>query len=1300
MQVTKITKKLLSAVIIAAICFTTVFSGLVTVNADENNATYTITAETVYAYADRGEATVTFNLPSGFTGGNFTLLKNFIELNLSEYDLKDADENGRLDLPSLWNFEYNDVTIEAISGTATDGSTFSSDDFTIDYTIKDTVDEKGNAKDEESPVNPYIEAEDGVYDDAYHNATNGDRCETDRLTDVEFSSTKEYTSVTFKLSFEWEYHIRPNQKADIRIATAEQSDRYGKAYSDPVLTKGEDELKQSFVLTENNPTGNINYFHYHKFNLMDENNKPYDVVYDNDYTIYNGVCEFCGATNHQLKTENTGSWQSNTYYDISGVNVQYESDGTVSLNVHCTTFNGANEKLIVCYADGTKYREISGSEAVNSYYAKSLTVGEDGTKTYGENLLPNGTMMYVISGLSAKDIETEFYLTRCVNGTQNGNAVTFWGNTHEISLLDYCTGITTDNKAFYPAGTTEEQVTADRKVAAAFVNYGIASTNALNNKVDTSIDNVLTWNGSIASGFSDTEHGGTSWDDAIIINTPQELAYLVIGAGGTTEGKYYKIADGITHFNMNGMQGITPDSTAADVETAAENPIKNWKFGAGSGSSFTDELWDNNFNGNFDGNGVVIYNLYTNGSQWSSMAGLFPYVKAARSGSTIKNLTVNASYFKSTGDLSYTGALVACADNNNCSLNVLGCTVSNCVISSENNSGTVIGSTCNATVTLNNCLALSNKVLNTEKFGGLIGANGSYGTATLKNSISIGTESSFTGTNVTCTNLYTNVNDTATGVTVLNDSDFKGSTVESKILTFEWGCDWFAGKTGEYPTLNGTPYIDYWDGTIATAFESGTGSKTDPYIIATAEQLAYAALSQNLVSVNKYFKVADNIKYFNMNGFDGITPDSTASDINSATVKNSNKWVSDSSAFCGNFDGNGVVIYNLNSSGSAHAGLFPNLTVGENSLEISISNVTVRASKFGGYHAASGIIGQIQDGRNAKINLSRCAVENSVIGNDNNTSTATRKESGAVIGNVTHSGAVVDNCLAVGNIFEEGNITGGFIGNSSGYSNNNNSIKVTNSVAIGTKPYSTAVNDVEKGTRITSATYVNVYTDQTVDSGSTGITYVENSKMQGETAQTAMPELIWNKLWFVTDKYPTLVSDNASKLPAAIETLLETYKYNEFLSDFDTNYSRDTFTTNDVKCDLYATSLNLKTNPYIAVTFAFLGDYRANKDDVTAKFSVNGQSFEVKASEMKYSAESGRYHLARFKGIEVKNLCDDISVELWYNGSKIGNGSISVAGFAFTAMDAGEGYEYYADVAKAIVFYAECLQEKSAAYSK
>lgn len=55
--------------------------------------------------------------------------------------------------------------------------------------------------------------------------------------------------------------------------------------------------------------------------------------------------------------------------------------------------------------------------------------------------------------------------------------------------------------------------------------------------------------------------------------------------------------------------------------------------------------------------------------------------------------------------------------------------------------------------------------------------------------------------------------------------------------------------------------IEYWDGTAATSYNSGTGDKDDPYIISNAKELAYFAeeLNNNNTYDGKYFKLTNNI---------------------------------------------------------------------------------------------------------------------------------------------------------------------------------------------------------------------------------------------------------------------------------------------------------------------------------------------------------------------------------------------------------------------------------------------------------
>ncbi len=92
---------------------------------------------------------------------------------------------------------------------------------------------------------------------------------------------------------------------------------------------------------------------------------------------------------------------------------------------------------------------------------------------------------------------------------------------------------------------------------------------------------------------------------------------------------------------------------------------------------------------------------------------------------------------------------------------------------------------------------------------------------------------------------------------------------------------------------------DIWDGTIASGFESGSGTKADPYIIKTPEQLAFLAKSVNSGTKysGKYIALANDI-YLN----DTTNWGKSAPKNSWAPIGNS------SNHFCGTFDGRGYTV--------------------------------------------------------------------------------------------------------------------------------------------------------------------------------------------------------------------------------------------------------------------------------------------------------------------------------------------------------------------------------------------------------
>ena len=116
-----------------------------------------------------------------------------------------------------------------------------------------------------------------------------------------------------------------------------------------------------------------------------------------------------------------------------------------------------------------------------------------------------------------------------------------------------------------------------------------------------------------------------------------------------------------------------------------------------------------------------------------------------------------------------------------------------------------------------------------------------------------------------------------------------------------------------------------WDGTVATAFDSGKGTKEDPYVISTPQQFAYFA--QNMNGKTYYVKLAASIEL----DLDGTNRVWTYGQ-NGATFK-------------GHFDGNGSTISNMkfvvNAKGKSW-GLFPNLQGSSATNHAEIRNLTIK----------------------------------------------------------------------------------------------------------------------------------------------------------------------------------------------------------------------------------------------------------------------------------------------------------------------------------------------------------------------
>ncbi len=100
-----------------------------------------------------------------------------------------------------------------------------------------------------------------------------------------------------------------------------------------------------------------------------------------------------------------------------------------------------------------------------------------------------------------------------------------------------------------------------------------------------------------------------------------------------------------------------------------------------------------------------------------------------------------------------------------------------------------------------------------------------------------------------------------------------------------------------------------WNGDVAESFADGTGTKTDPYLIANADQLAYFnnVISNNEEYGDKHYKLTSDINIGTGNAFYPIGYWCEGEGANAA----GEVWYTYGGAFSGTFDGNGHVIKNI-----------------------------------------------------------------------------------------------------------------------------------------------------------------------------------------------------------------------------------------------------------------------------------------------------------------------------------------------------------------------------------------------------
>ncbi len=481
-------------------------------------------------------------------------------------------------------------------------------------------------------------------------------------------------------------------------------------------------------------------------------------------------------------------------------------------------------------------------------------------------------------------------------------------------------------------------------------------------------------------------------------------------------------------------------------------------------------------------------------------------------------------------------------------------------------------------------------------------------------------------------------------------------------------------------------------------------------------------------------------------------------------------WKEDNTCFGGYFDGNGVEIYGMYSSttdinptitnrslhgGASATGLFviaDNATISNLTMKNSYVNIGTKENAHANYsHGLIVGFGKNMNGANDPIYVNNCTVANNYIYKKTEDSNMWR--SGLVCGGCEGNGAfVLQNILVYGNDATGVKTTAGteyrlgIVGGLSKKAVATDEYKAAhpkwvhptdgymftmleNSVILDTPllPTNMAKTEIVNNQWTVlncddnNDCYENVYTDWNVnnvtDYGqfkkasflSKGGTVISASDVIGDTdtAKSIVNSLNTangDTVWYTGNKTYLGFNPPTDMLPGA-QAAYDAITFN----------IADNYGTSNLDFGIYATSLNLKTSPYISFAFAFNGAYKRDRQNisVTFKYTVNGKEVTTDAIKVEENgalvegwengSNSGRYHVYRFKDIPVEALCDEIEVTVAYNGDvaekKTVTGTFSVEGFGLELVNAYKKApcNYYAtriEAVKALLFYTQMLQAR------
>ena len=592
------------------------------------------------------------------------------------------------------------------------------------------------------------------------------------------------------------------------------------------------------------------------------------------------------------------------------------------------------------------------------------------------------------------------------------------------------------------------------------------------------------WNGTVAK----PEKGSGEENDPYLIEKPEHLAYAISQDDNTVK-EYYRLTSDLYLNDISKVNWETGTTIGGYIP-------KQWYKGTGANSSEN----QNDFNGVIDGDGHVIYGLYSTGGV---NAGLVPEtpLQAPNHEIAIRNLGIENAYISATQNAAAFVAYGHCWAGAALNVNISDCYAGRNVTIKSSNVAGVMYAFGGATLSIRNCYSLASA---TGVQAGFIGDN--WGTKSVSDSYICNLQISGNPNNtVNCVYVYANNTTGGVGAYQISNANMQGQDVFTNAdkMPELLSCDAFEA-TEEYPVLkifsNGTiePEGDYWNGT-AKKPTKGDGTKENPYLIEKPEHLAYA-VSRDDNNAEECYKLTTDIYLNDISMIDwatgkakdGYTPNQWYRGTGANTSENAND-------FNGTIDGDGHTVYGLYSTGGVNAGLIPETPLQEPNHAVNIYNLGIENAYISAKQNAAAFIayGHCWAGPSLAANI-----ENSYVGE--NVTVISEGVAGAVyaFGGATLS---IKACYSLGKINGE---TAGFVGDNWGTK------FISDSYMRGT-PISGNVNN--------SIPCENVYATDL--SGGNGAYLTTEDKMQGLDVLSnndKMPGLMFSDKFVPTDKYPIL----------------------------------------------------------------------------------------------------------------------------------------------------------------------------------